>query len=116
MLELIVKIIAGWLGEVFYFPFWWYSQGIFELSRAVFRYLGDEFQALGIKVWLVNLFVPMYGQHDFASRMISFFMRVVQVIARFFYWLVIAVFCVLFLVLWLAAPFLALAALISQLL
>ncbi|MEI6378764.1 MAG: hypothetical protein WCO55_03825 [Candidatus Falkowbacteria bacterium] len=115
MLGLIGKIIAGWFGEALYFPLWWYSQGFLGLSAVVFGYLGNEFQALAIKVWLTNLFVPMYGQHDFASRLISFFMRLVQIFFRFIYWLVLVCLALSLLLLWLAAPVLALVALITQL-
>ena len=37
---------------------------------------------LAIKVWIKNIFVPMFGMHDWQSRIISFFMRVVQIIGR----------------------------------
>ena len=37
---------------------------------------------LAIGVWTKNIFVPMFGMHDWQSRIISFFMRVVQIIGR----------------------------------
>jgi len=39
-------------------------------------------EQLAIDVWLKNLFVPMYGQYDFTGRLISFFVRFVQIIGR----------------------------------
>lgn len=39
-------------------------------------------RTLAIRVWIKNIFVPMFGMHDWQSRLISFFMRVVQIIGR----------------------------------
>lgn len=37
---------------------------------------------LNIAVWIKNIFVPMFGQRDWQSRLISIFMRTVQIIGR----------------------------------
>ena len=37
---------------------------------------------LGVKVWVVNIFTPMFGQRDIAGVLISFFMRIFQIIGR----------------------------------
>ena len=39
-------------------------------------------RTLAIRVWIRNIFVPMFGMYDWQSRLISFFMRVVQIIGR----------------------------------
>ncbi len=76
------QIILQVLGEILYFPVWWYSLGLWRFSKALSLFwLGRE-KSLGLSVWVKNIFVPMYGQRDMASRLISFFMRVVQIIFR----------------------------------
>lgn len=113
-MPMIAAIIVSWFWELIYFPFWWYTEGFLQLSRALFGYLGDEFTGLGIAVWSRNLFIPMYGQRDIGSRLISFFMRLVQIIFRFLYWLLLSCLVFLLIIIWLAAPILAISELIWQ--
>ncbi len=37
---------------------------------------------LAVGVWVKNLFVPMFGLHDWQSRIISVFMRSLQIAGR----------------------------------
>lgn len=39
-------------------------------------------KVIGLNVWLTNLFRPMFGVRDWQGRIISFFMRLVQIIFR----------------------------------
>jgi hypothetical protein len=63
--------------------------------------LAATFASLSLGVWLKNIFVPMYGQRDWESRLISVFMRSVQIVFRslgLFIWSVgILVVCALYL-------------------
>ncbi len=108
------QLIAKTAGEIVYFPFWWYSVGFLETLKKLGRFwLGQE-QALGFSVWLKNIFVPMYGQYDWAGRLISFFIRIVQIIFRglaLLFWLV---FVLAAAALWLAAPLFLVIAFIFQ--
>lgn len=55
-------------------------------------------------LWLKNIFVPMFGQTDWQGRIMSFFMRLVNVIGRsiaLFIWIFI-IFCLFFL--WVLFP------------
>lgn len=115
-LSYIGKIILQIVGEILYFPIWWYSVGFFRLLKNVWRIFRNEEAALGFSVWLKNLFVPMYGQSDFAGRAISFFIRLVQIIFRGFIlsvWLALLLLAVIF---WLVLPIILLLALIFQVL
>jgi hypothetical protein len=108
------KIIFQILGEIIYFPIWWYSVGFWRLLKNSWQFLSHQEEILGFSVWAKNIFVPMYGQHDFAGRVISFLMRFIQIIAR---GLVLAVLSVLVLVIvsgWLALPFFLLFVTIFQ--
>jgi hypothetical protein len=108
------KIIAQILGEILYFPIWWYSIGFIRRIKVSWSFLRDREISLGFSVWAKNIFVPMYGQRDFAGRLISFLVRLVQIIARglvLFLWLIIVLLGLIF---WLALPILLLIALAFQ--
>ncbi len=90
--------------DLIYFPLWWYSGGALHAARSCFGLLKDGNQNLAPGLWLTNLFVPMFGQYDWQGRIISFFMRLVQLIARsiaLFVWLQI---CIILWLVWLALP------------
>ncbi|MFA5886645.1 MAG: hypothetical protein WC863_02580 [Patescibacteria group bacterium] len=76
------KIIFQILGEILYFPIWWYSVGLMLLLKNLVKFWRGQEKALGFSIWLKNIFVPMYGQRDMASRIISFIMRLIQIIFR----------------------------------
>jgi hypothetical protein len=98
------KIIVQTLGEILYFPIWWYSSGLVLVVKNIGRFLDSQEKNLGFSIWLKNIFVPMYGQRDFASRIISFIMRLIQIIVRgllLAIWLVLAL---TFLGAWLLVP------------
>ena len=108
------KIIAQILGEILYFPIWWYSIGFIRRIKVSWSFLRDREISLGFSVWAKNIFAPMYGQRDFAGRLISFLVRLVQIIARglvLFLWLIIVLLGLIF---WLALPILLLIALAFQ--
>jgi len=110
------KIIILLILEVVYFPLWWYSVGFGRLVRDVWNFWRDQEKVLGFSVWAKNIFVPMYGQSDWAGRLISFLVRLVQVIFRglaLFIWLIICLVIILF---WLALPPLLIFAFIFQVL
>ncbi len=70
------------LGSVIRFPFWWYTEGFFEAARWCARGLRFRWDSAGLKVWVSNLFVPMYGQYDLAGRFVSVIMRIIVLIGR----------------------------------
>ncbi len=109
------KIILQILGEILYFPVWWYSVGFIRTVKSVFRFWSAREESLGFSVWLKNIFVPMYGQRDIASRVISFVMRLIQVIFRgliLLFWLAVIL---AILIIWLAFPILLFLGLVFQL-
>ena len=97
-------MIARSLGEMLYFPFWWYGAGAFQTARALFKFWLNQEKLLGVGIWVRNIFVPMYGQRDIAGRVISFIMRLFQIIIRglaLLFWLI---FIIIAFLLWLALP------------
>ncbi len=99
--------------DLFYFPLWWYTLGA---KHALFWCInllkyGNEMFAPGM--WLQNIFVPMYGQYDWQGRMISFFMRLAQVVFRFIALIIWLVICILLFFVWLALPIVVIAGILS---
>jgi hypothetical protein len=70
------------IGGLIYAPVFWYGRGLIDAARYCGRLIVREWQALGVGVWVVNIFVPMYAQRDLAGTLISFFMRLIQIFAR----------------------------------
>ena len=108
------KILSEMLWEILYFPLWWYSGGLLELSRSLKVFLGNKEKSLALFVWIKNIFTPMYGQRDIAGSIISFLMRVFQIIVRgtaMLFWLSIASLAVC---VWLILPALTVYEIIYQ--
>ena len=59
---------------------WWYTGGLLALLRKVREHIRSFAHSWNLNVLTRYLFVPMYGYNDWASRMISFCVRVVQLI------------------------------------
>lgn len=109
-----LKIVFQTLGNIIYFPFWWYSVGFVETIKKEAIFFRNQEKSLGFSVWLANIFVPMYGQADAAGRIISFFIRLVQIIARGLALLLWLALVIAGAILWLALPLLLIVALFFQ--
>ncbi|MFH1193527.1 MAG: hypothetical protein V1661_00865 [bacterium] len=68
--------------DVLYFPLWWYSRGAVLAFKWVLKEIGETENFLAVHIWVANLFRPMYGQSDIGGKIISFFMRLFQIIFR----------------------------------
>lgn len=108
------KIIFRIIGDIFYFPVWWYSVGFIRMLKGVWQFLIGQEQSLGFFIWLKNIFVPMYGQRDWGGRLISFFVRLVQIIFRGLVLMIWIVLSLIFIAVWLLGPILLTLALIWQ--
>lgn len=109
------KILTDILRDILYFPVWWYSRGLKFLLLKLADILADKERELALFVWIKNIFRPMYGQYDWAGILISFFIRLVQIIIRLIamlFWLVL-ILAILFV--WLALPIVAAWQIIFQL-
>ena len=109
------KIVLKFIWEIIYFPLWWYTVGLFRLLKGVRSFLHDRQVNLGVGVWLKNIFTPMYGQRDFISRLISFIVRLFQVIFRGLAWLLWLALCLIAILVWLLLPALVVYMLVVQL-
>lgn len=75
-------VVLDLAGDIIYFPVWWYTRGFVRFSKNYLSRVRRHAADLGALLWIRNIFVPMFAQQDIAGRLISFFMRVVQILAR----------------------------------
>jgi hypothetical protein len=78
----IPQYFADGLFSMFYFPIWWYTKGLLLISNRLLASLSYYAKSTALSVWVKNLFVPMFGQRDWQSRIISFVMRVVMILLK----------------------------------
>ena len=99
-----LQILAELVWDVLYFPVWWYGRGLVNLAIGVINFLADKQKALALYVWIKNIFRPMYAQYDWQGMLISFFMRLVQIIFRsvvMLFWLIFSLAIIIF---WILLP------------
>ncbi|MEK7183349.1 MAG: hypothetical protein AAB776_01805 [Patescibacteria group bacterium] len=90
--------------DIVMFPVWWYSRGLLLMLQWCVDTLKGYAKYMAISVWIKNIFVPMFGQNDWQSRLISIFMRSVQIVGRSIGLVIIAVAVALALVVYITAP------------
>lgn len=103
------------VGAILYYPLWWYSKGMARTAGWCVGKLRNAAASFAIGVWIRNLFTPMFGQYDAASRIISFFMRLAAIV---WYTLVLAILLVILVfvfLLWLAVPVFVVVMFVTQL-
>lgn len=97
------RIVFDFFWHLIYFPVWWYTEGLKKAALYCLNLLrtGNDLMAPGL--WMQNLFVPMFGQNDWQGRIVSVFMRFINVIIRgigLFIWLIAVIFIFLLWFLW----------------
>lgn len=92
------------IGDILLFPLWWYTKGLKKTVLFCVKKAKNAENALGLKIWLTSLFKPMYAQYDWQGRIISFFMRIFQIIIRSFLFVVSLIFIFILPIIWLGLP------------
>ncbi len=108
------KLLGRTSKDILFFPVWWYSYGLFYLFLKLKKFLANREKGLSLWVWIKNLFQPMYGQNDWQGAIISFFIRLFQIIFRsiiFIFWFILVVFVFL---IWILLPILTVYEIIYQ--
>lgn len=101
----VVKFVGiDLVGSVVWFPVWWYTKGLQRVVMASVRALQFRIREYGFGIWIRNFFVPMYGQYDFAGRLISVLVRFAVLIGRLVALGVEAAFYGLGMIAWTLAP------------
>jgi hypothetical protein len=103
------------LGGIVNAPVFWYTRGALDAASFCWKLVVRQWKVLGVGVWIVNIFVPMYAQRDAAGMIISFFMRLIQIFARTIAFLVCCIAIGLLYVAYLIAPVFIFIQLLRQL-
>lgn len=106
LLLIIQRILLDFLLDIVYFPLWWYTKGAKQVLLGCVHWIQQTNTTMAPGLWLKNLFVPMYGQTDWQGRLMSVFMRFVNVIGRSIALSVYSIVITALFVLWLAFPLL----------
>lgn len=102
--RMIAFILRDIVIDVLRVPFWWYTEGLVTTSRVLIRSFWETERRLAFRVWLRNLFTPMYGMYDWQSRIISFVMRAVLMVWKLFYLAVWSAILLAACAVWIAMP------------
>lgn len=97
-------ILTSAVRTILYFPFWWYSRGFFNVLVGAGAWIKDFEQTLGLSIWIRNLFVPMFGQSDIQGRLISFFLRLFQIISKSVALFLFSIVVLVVILIWLLFP------------
>ena len=110
------KILVELIRDILYFPLWWYSRGLLKVLFWLRRFLVNKQKSLALLIWIKNIHRPMYGQYDWLGLLISFFVRLFQILVRsviMMFWLIIALIIFCF---WVILPVFVIYEIILQLL
>ena len=83
---------------------WWYTKGLFLVSRRLVRLEQAEFVRIGAWTWLKNLFVPMFHDYTVVGRLLSFVFRVGIIIGKLVRTLLGFIVRVILFTVWVALP------------
>lgn len=97
-------VLIDLVGDLLYWPLWWYSRGLKKVAFFCLNEISGWEEILGLHIWLKNIFTPMFGQYDLEGRLISFFVRLIQIIVRFFLLLFWTAVLLILLVAWIILP------------
>ncbi len=112
-LSIFTELSLKFIFDFFYFPIWWYSQGLVRILNFFYNQFLYINSNLAPGLWLKNIFVPMYGQWDWQGRLTSFFVRLGNVIVRYFLLLFFLILFFIGLIIYLILPLFILANLIK---
>jgi len=101
---IVQRVIWESLFDFFYFPFWWYSSGIKVILKWFVRRVSQANYRLAPFLWFKNIFVPMYGQTDWQGRLVSVFIRTINIFGRFFALVIEVLFYFVVVIVWFALP------------
>ncbi len=102
--QLSKLLLVDLLGSFLWFPLWWYTTGLEKVARYFWQSLLYRSSSYGLRIWIRNFFVPMYGQSDIQGKVVSVFMRLIVLVGRSLALAFEAAIYVLGLCLWIVAP------------
>lgn len=94
------------LADFIFFPVWWYTAGFVRALLMAGSWFRDTLRMFGLGIWIKNIFVPMFAQYDIWGRVISFIVRLANIIGRALALLIVALIILALLLVYLALPLL----------
>lgn len=109
------RILLDFFLHIIWFPVWWYTLGAQMVLIGCYHLIQQTNQQFAPGLWMKNLFVPMFGQRDWQGKIMSFFMRLVNIVFRSFIVILWSLMVACLFVLWLALPLVAIFLIILSL-
>lgn len=97
-------IVKDIFWSVLYFPIWWYTRGLLRILNLIKREILGVARMLHIPTLFKYLLKPMYGYTDIISRIISFYVRIVQFVVLLAFTIVVVAGLLVLLAVWMLAP------------
>lgn len=95
VLESLKFIAKDLVGDILYFPVWWYTAGLKKMILGFWENWKGLASGMGLPILFRSIGKPMYGDYTKSGRVISFFMRIIHLgflsIATLIYGLIIVV-------------------------
>lgn len=102
--QVITFIAKDILGSILYFPVWWYSKGAMRILHLIGREISSLARTLHLPTLFKYLLKPMYGYTDIISRIISFYVRIVQFVFLMVFTIIVVAALTVFFLIWVSAP------------
>lgn len=103
-IRVIEHLLLDTASAILYWPIWWYSSGFVAVLKWYMNTVEYYSRTISLGVWVRNIFTPMFGQYDWQSRLISFVVRVGNIIVRGFALLLWVILCAVFVLAYLLWP------------
>ncbi len=111
----LIFIVRELIGELLYFPVWWYSHGLVLTWRSLFGQWLRLLNRLSLPILLKTMGRPMYGDYTRSGRIISFFFRILLVVSKSLvlgFWTAVLI---VVMIVWIIGPIISFALLARQL-
>lgn len=97
-------ILTEFFLDILYFPVWWYTKGLSRIASYCVENIVRHERRLALRIWLQYLFKPMYGDYTKEGRIISFFMRVIVMVAKLVVMVLWVFYTGILFIIWLILP------------
>lgn len=98
------SLFLDWIGEILYFPIWWYTKGLKAIIMHVVNSINNTLRNLALPTMLKSMFKPMFGQYDRQGRIISFVMRIILIFSRLIIFIFLLIIYLIILIFWIVLP------------
>lgn len=107
-------VLRELIGEVLYFPVWWYSRGLAGTGRSLLSQWYGLANRMSIPILARTMGRPMYGDYTRSGRVISFFFRLLLLVSRLVVFGVWTVMLIVAMIGWILGPIVAAGMLVRQ--